>query len=598
MLSSSKSTASGDDNVKRTALFYVGVLSASVTVVGTCLILALEHYRFNYGKGPDSATGGRRASATTTAAAEVCARGSPCDDLSRTIKVFMNASADPCADFYDFACGRYHHPSKQTIVQMQDQMYTELPRIILSSKYPKRNQSAAQKAAALYNTCLMVYRGRVDDSEALRRFVDAVGLSAGRYAQVEALDKILLLFFKYGLLTLLGLSLEDTQLYKHVREIKVTLNSHQLRWFRQRRSNVLTSFYPPHMDALGLREGSAEATSTAMKIIEAENTAAGLLTEKTLRNYNRLVFSYVGGLNAYTPSLRPGRWKTLISAHSDNIYKADHKVQASASALAYFDSVYSNLGEKGTSLLTAWELVRTLVPLSVSRVAKRLKNYHLNCLMFAMRAMEVPLVSLYLFRVVSGSTIVHAKDMVEHIRESVMEEIRYADWLDEATRLTAYKKVQNLQAYVGYPRFYSNPKELDELYAPCPDVSGNEFLVPWLCAMKLNIDWRIRNRSDSFKFSLRTTNAAYHPMRNTLVLPATILRPPVFFLGAPMAYNYGGLGTIIGHEITHAFDLQGSMWDGRGLRRDWWSNESRLRYDDRLLCIRPLPRHRPRECGL
>ncbi|KAK8766496.1 hypothetical protein V5799_006721 [Amblyomma americanum] len=397
------------------------------------------------------------------------------------ITSFVDTSAEPCHNFYAFACGAYKHPSGHTIAQMQDEMYDQLLNILSSVQYPEQGQSAAQKAAALYHNCLKVRDGGVDDSTALRQFIKSVGLALPLRPEVEALDKVLLLFFKYNLLTLLGLSLEDSQLDKGMREIKVALNVDQLSWFRQRDSELLMAFYPSHLDALGLVQHSEEALRIAIDIAATENTAISLLTKETLEKAGSMVFSTVGDIGIRTPSVKPGRWATLISRHSDGLYQKHHKVQISVSAVAYFDDVHSNLGEatRGSSAMT---------------------------------------------------------------------------------------------------------EELNEAYARYPDVSGR-FLTPWLSAMKLSIEWEVRN-SSSFKFSLRATNAAYIPMRNKLILPATILRPPVFVPGAPMAYNYGGLGSVIGHEMTHVFGVQGSMWDSRGKPRDWWSKSSRLLLNDKLTCLR------------
>ncbi|KAH6931595.1 hypothetical protein HPB50_025663 [Hyalomma asiaticum] len=571
-LSVSKSAA---DVGSAKRLAYI-VVVAGLTAAITCATIIFRTASFS---GGDSKT---RPASTAEASGE---GEEPDAGISGLIQRFVDISAEPCRDFYAFACGAYRNPSAQTITQMQEEMYDALPRALSSVRYPKRGQSAAQKAAALYHSCLRVRTGDLDESATLRKFVQSVGLSMSDYARAEALDRVLFLFFKYNLLTLLGLSLEDSQLYKGAREIRITLNSHQLVWFRQRASNELTGrFYPPHLYALGLQDDGHEAFRITIQIAECENVAIGLLTKDTLQKASSLVFSTVGDIGINTPSIRPGRWETLIASHSDNVYRREHKVQIGVSALSYFDKVYSNLGEPRASLLVAWELVRTLTPLSSPELAAHVRNFSFLCLRSVVRAMEVPLLSHYLFRAVPASTVNSARKMVGRIRRSVIEEIRRSSWLDDVTKATALDKMRTLQAHVGYPRFFANDEELDEVYARYPTVSGR-FLESWLSAMKLTVEWEMRN-SSSFKFSLRATNAAYFPMRNVLILPATILRSPVFSPGAPAAYNYGGLGSVIGHEMTHAFDVQGMLWDSDGQRRDWWSKSSRLSYDDKLVCLR------------
>jgi predicted metalloendopeptidase len=80
-------------------------------------------------------------------------------------------------------------------------------------------------------------------------------------------------------------------------------------------------------------------------------------------------------------------------------------------------------------------------------------------------------------------------------------------------------------------------------------------------------------------------NAYYHPLRNEIVFPAGILRPPFFYADADDAVNYGGIGTVIGHEITHGFDDTGSRFDALGALRDWWTDEDRTEFERRAAVI-------------
>ncbi|KAL1441703.1 hypothetical protein MTO96_008420 [Rhipicephalus appendiculatus] len=315
-LSDSKSSNDAESAKRLASIVVATGLAAAVT----CVSVMFRAASFSGG-------GGKAHPAST---ADSSREGAQLDaGILSLVQPFVNTSAEPCRDFYAFACGAYRNPSAQTIAQMQEEMYDALHRALASVRYPERRQSAAQKAAALYHSCLRVRTGDLDESATLRKLVQSVGLSVPDYAHAEALDRVLFLFFKYNLLTLLGLYLEDSQLYKGAREIRITLNAHQLVWFRQRSSNVLTAlFYYPHLYALGLQNDGHEAFSIAIEIAESENMAIGLLTEDTLQNVNSLVFSTVGDIGINTPSIRPGRWEALISTHSDNIYRKGHKVQS------------------------------------------------------------------------------------------------------------------------------------------------------------------------------------------------------------------------------------------------------------------------------
>ena len=79
----------------------------------------------------------------------------------------------------------------------------------------------------------------------------------------------------------------------------------------------------------------------------------------------------------------------------------------------------------------------------------------------------------------------------------------------------------------------------------------------------------------------QTVNAYYNPLTNEIVFPAAILQPPFFDMNADYAVNYGGIGAVIGHEISHGFDDQGRKFDGRGMLRDWWTADDNTRFEGR-----------------
>ncbi|XP_075721379.1 endothelin-converting enzyme homolog [Rhipicephalus microplus] len=251
-----------------------------------------------------------------------------------------------------------------------------------------------------------------------------------------------------------------------------------------------------------------------------------------------------------------------------------------------FAEVCQVLHNEQLSLLVAWELLRSLLPLTYSNVATYYEAESLNqmCMKAVARAMEVPLLSWYLFKEVSPGTLVKATEMANYVRKTIMSEIESATWLDSSTRKMAITKLYYMQIHVGYPKYFATPKEMERFYHTYPDIE-NSFLQPWKEAMQKTVIWMTTN-SSSFWFSVASTNAIYLPMRNHIVIPATVLRMPLFSMAAPMSLVYGGLGAVLGHEMTHAFDPVGSRWDAQGRERDWWTASSRQLYNNRIICLR------------
>ncbi|KAH9376204.1 hypothetical protein HPB48_009784 [Haemaphysalis longicornis] len=256
-------------------------------------------------------------------------------------------------------------------------------------------------------------------------------------------------------------------------------------------------------------------------------------------------------------------------------------------AIEYFNKLYTNLAREDLSLFTAWELVRTLAPLSIANVARgcyTFVEFTSMCLKAAVQAMEVPLYSWYLFSHVPQSTVGASRAMAQRIKEAIINQTKHSDWLSGQTKAAATEKVDSMGVYVGYPKYFESHYQMDDVYRSYPDV-GAHFLTPWITAIGKTMEWQIQNRT-SFRFSVTTTNAYYHSALNKIVIPAAALRPPLVSRGNSTAMSYGGLGAIVGHEMSHAFDAKGGQWDAQGRQRDWWSQQSREKYMERVTCLR------------
>ncbi|KAH6934575.1 hypothetical protein HPB50_025483 [Hyalomma asiaticum] len=161
-----------------------------------------------------------------------------------------------------------------------------------------------------------------------------------------------------------------------------------------------------------------------------------------------------------------------------------------------FGSLCRELGNKELSLLVAWELLRTLLPLSYPSVAMRYSAESASqmCVRAVARAMEVPLLSWYLFKEVTPGAVSKAKEMADYIRKTILGEIDSATWLDGPTKQVAITKVYSMRQHVGYPKFFATPKELDKFYSAYPDVKKS-FVRPWTAAMQKTVKWMTTNTS-------------------------------------------------------------------------------------------------------
>jgi putative endopeptidase len=168
------------------------------------------------------------------------------------------------------------------------------------------------------------------------------------------------------------------------------------------------------------------------------------------------------------------------------------------------------------------------------------------------------------------------QSLVANLIAAYRDSITGLDWMSEATKLEALKKLDSFRAKIGYPDKWIDYSAVEIDPA---DLLGN-VERGHSADVDRHLD-EVGKPVDREKWLMtpQTVNAYYHPLLNEIVFPAAILQPPFFTADADDAVNYGGIGAIIGHEVGHGFDDQGSQYDGNGLLRNWWTEEDRTAFE-------------------
>jgi putative endopeptidase len=175
-----------------------------------------------------------------------------------------------------------------------------------------------------------------------------------------------------------------------------------------------------------------------------------------------------------------------------------------------------------------------------------------------------------------------ADAMVRNLIAALREDLATLPWMGEATRKAALAKLETFDPKIGYPskdRDYSALK-IDRGPYVLNLQRANEF------EFKRDIA-KVGKPVDKTEWDITppTVNAYYNPQKNEIVFPAGILQPPFFDAKADDAVNYGAMGAVIGHEMTHGFDDQGRKFDAQGNMREWWTPEDLKNYEERSKCI-------------
>lgn len=170
--------------------------------------------------------------------------------------------------------------------------------------------------------------------------------------------------------------------------------------------------------------------------------------------------------------------------------------------------------------------------------------------------------------------------LVHNLQDALKQRINESTWMTPATKEQAIDKLDNFIIKIGYPdkwRDYS-ALEVDEnlsLYENMRRIS--------ICNTKYYVETTVNKPVDKDKWHMtpQTINAYYNPTTNEICFPAAILQPPFFDVEADEAANYGAIGVVIGHEMSHGFDDQGSQFDKTGGQRNWWTDADKTNFDKR-----------------
>ncbi|MBD2770400.1 M13 family metallopeptidase [Hymenobacter sp. BT664] len=198
------------------------------------------------------------------------------------------------------------------------------------------------------------------------------------------------------------------------------------------------------------------------------------------------------------------------------------------------------------------------------------------------RALGEAFGQLYVDKAFSPAAKARAKQMIENLRTAYAERIQATDWMSAATKAEALKKLNAFVVKIGYPDKWKDYSALT--------ITRESYLNNLLAARV----WASNEDSKHFGKPIDrtewgmtppTVNAYYNPPMNEIVFPAGILQPPFYDPKADDAVNYGGIGAVIGHEMTHGFDDEGRQYDAAGNLRDWWTKEDADKFNAKAAIV-------------
>ncbi|MCM1336977.1 MAG: M13 family metallopeptidase [Candidatus Amulumruptor caecigallinarius] len=284
-------------------------------------------------------------------------------------------------------------------------------------------------------------------------------------------------------------------------------------------------------------------------------------------------------------------WDRLF-VESMGIATPDSVIITQFEPLAQGNALYSSLTDRELKDLYLWQVVRdgastlsqpfTDAQFEYSKVVRGVKEMRplwKRALDATEGAMGEAIGELYVEKYFPPSSKAYMIGLVENLRTALGKHIINLDWMSDETKLNALRKLNSFTVKIGYPDKWKDYTTM--VINPEASYYDNMQSVGMWHKKDMLSKWGKPVDKTEWGMTPQTVNAYYNPLANEIVFPAAILQAPFFDPAASDAENYGGIGVVIGHEMTHGFDDQGRNFDDKGNMTDWWTAEDAQKFNDK-----------------
>ncbi|HYI92200.1 MAG TPA: M13 family metallopeptidase [Bryobacteraceae bacterium] len=516
----------------------------------------------------------------------------------------IDKSAEPCSNFFQYACGNWIKnnpiPSDRSRWSRFEELAARNENIlldILQTSAVKTNGSPIEQKIGAYYTACMDEKG-----------IEAKGLTPIK----SELDRIAALKDKSGLADLLERqhAFGAAPLFNFYARVDYKNSQLMIGWLDQSglglpdrdyyfrddaKSAEIRTKYVDHVTRMFSLAGydAAKAASAAKAIMSLETALAKASQDRVARrNANNLNHpDTVDGLKALTPAFD---WKRYFDKSGTTSLRNINIANPEFFKILNELITTTTLDDLKTYL--TWHLLRVAAPTLPSafvnedfdfnqRVltgAKEMRPRSKRCIIAVDRDLGEALGQKYVELAFAGNSKAKMLDMVRGLEKAMAEDIRQIDWMTPETKKRAIEKLEAITEKIGYPEKWL---DYSKLAIASDDALGN-LLRANEFETRRNLD-KIGKPPNPKEWSMSppTVNAYYSSQLNSINFPAGILQPPFFDAKLDDAVNYGGIGAVIGHELTHGFDDSGRRFDAKGNLLDWWTPADGKEFEKRASCM-------------
>jgi len=337
--------------------------------------------------------------------------------------------------------------------------------------------------------------------------------------------------------------------------------------------------------------GYSNPDKTAANVVALEKKLANnLLTVEQIRDVSLMNNPYsVSDLSKLSKNVSLAQYLSDLEVKTDTVIVPEKK---------YYENLDKNINPKNLALLkdylkasiirgSAGSLTKELDDINFDFYGKTLRGQkeqramEKRALMSINRIVGEAFGKLYVAEVFPEEAKANAEELIGYLKKSFVIHINNLTWMSPETKAKALEKLDKFTVKIGYPDKWKDYSTLEIVSVK----NGGSYFQNRLNANLFNYNYdknKIGKPVDKTEWHMapQTVNAYYNPSANEIVFPAAILQPPFYDYKADAAVNFGGIGAVIGHEMSHGFDDSGSQFDGDGNLKNWWTSEDKDKFKE------------------
>ncbi|XP_076451583.1 neprilysin-1-like [Babylonia areolata] len=595
------------------------VLLATIALVLVVVVAAQNIY-----KDKDT-TGHRKQHGTdyryTVWPAHVCLTKGCVQAASRLLSA-MDSTIDPCEDFFEFACGSWNkiniipddRADYNTFTKLGDDVQGML-KDLLEEPVTGKDSQATTKAKNLYASCLNETLIDLQGLEPIKKLVEELGGwpvvegAAWRDDDVNLMDLIIKLrHYNNKILIEQWVSADDKNSEVNIIQLdQPDLGMPSPDYYLKSEDASFLKVYEKYARDVAILFGADQDTARRQiqDLVELEVKLANITIPLEERRDNEKIYNRmtVKKLQEYIPGFDWLRYlQKLFAPVNIEIKETEEVVVYAPTYLKDMVDIYHSTDKRTLVNYLIWRIMMNRVINLPRKYRVIKKDYYKTvfgsesersrwreCVSYVNDNMGNAVGRLFVEKHFDETSKSTALEMIHNIREAFYELIEEADWMDEPTRIVAREKAEAVVEDIGYPDSILDDTTLNEEYA---DVTYSrvryfENVLANLRHITIANFKQLREPVDRTKWSTfpAVVNAFYSSTKNQIMFPAAILQPPFYSKDYPKSLNYGGIGMVIGHEITHGFDDKGRQFDKDGNLIQWWDDHVIKRFKERAQCI-------------